>query len=123
MVDRTAEFVGNEIAYEAGTEPGTTLRRDRWATNLLPYDHQASCSVPAGRAIPVHRYVTNWGRQCAIFCGVCREFVKHHRRRLGRRSGQHDVWAANGRICIRRVGSELVADEIVESDALPSTLT
>ena len=89
---------------------------------LTPCDHQAGRRIPVGWAAPVHRHPAIRGRQGAVFRGVRHELVKDHCDRLGRRGGEHDVRATRRRVCVGRVGRELVADEIGEADSVPATL-
>src|SRR6266513_1192009 len=111
----------DEIANEAGSVTGLSRNRYRRATYLTPYDHQA-CRIAAVPALPAYRHPAIRARQRAVFGGVRHKLLQHHPQRLGCRGGECYVGAANRRICVRRVGSKLAADNIREANALPVTL-
>ena len=118
-VDGTAELVRDEIANEAGSV--ALLRRSRYwrTTRLAPHDDQDGRGIAAVPAFPAYGHPALRDRQCAVFGGVRYKLVQHHRQRFGCRGGKRDVGPASRRICLRRIRSQLVADNVRDANALP----
>ena len=104
--------------------PYPLLRRSRYrrTTRLAPHDYQICRGIAAVPAFPVYGHPALRNRQRTVFGGVRHKLVQHHPQRFSCRGGEHDVGPASRRICVRRIGSQLVPDNIRDANALPIDL-
>src|SRR5215469_6756268 len=80
--DRAAEFVRDEIAYEARAVPGLDWRHNWGTAALTPFDHHERPRIRALSMIPINGRSPIRGRERAVFHGVRDELMKHHRHGL-----------------------------------------
>src|SRR5262245_8727895 len=113
----------NETTYEAGAVTRWDRTRDRGTAEFPPFEHEACGPLSIRPAVPTHRYLTTGGRQCAVLGSVRNQLVKHHRQRLCGRRSEHDIRVVDPYVCSRRIGRELVADEVNDANSLPTAMT
>src|SRR5262249_25556535 len=119
----SAYLMRDEFADKAGAVTRSLGSCNQRATCLPPLKQNAFRRSPVRSARPGDGHPTLGRRQCAVLCGVGHEFVKHHRYRFGRSSGEHDLGTVNGGVSAIRVGGELMANQISKTDTHPPTVT
>ena len=91
------------------------ISRDRLGKiDLSSWRYQAA-GMPGGVMLQI-------GIHYAVLRSIRHQLVNDHGDRLGLRRGEHDLRAANRRICVGRVGRKLVAYEVGQAHAVPAAL-
>ena len=77
-VDRSPEFVRDEIANDLHSIPGCVGIPDAGAAGFLPFDANWSARVTAQSAAPTDGDASITHGQRAVLCGIGRQLVQYH---------------------------------------------
>src|SRR5262249_10326274 len=120
--NRTAEFIGDQVANCARPETGFIGSNDRRTAELLPFEHQTE-RVTVELPLPPDRYPPVFRRQRSILCRVSGKLVQHHCHCLAGLWTQDDLGPVDLGVVQCGIWCELLTNELCQRYAAPSTKT
>src|SRR5262249_30653579 len=78
IVYGASEFIGDDIVDHGRAVTRVIRYGYRWATHLLPFEHQVAPHITIGTPAPAHQNPTVVVGKRTILCGISNELMQNH---------------------------------------------